>query len=288
MIPRSFRAFGGAMILTLAAVSAQAGGSDARRIVAVGGSVTEILYALGAQDRVIARDTTSVFPPEVESLPDVGYMRALSPEGLMSVNPDLILAEDGAGPPATLDQMRAAAIPFVTVPNGWTAEGVAEKIRAVGAAIGAEDKAETLASDVQARIDAARQAAGAGTKPRALFVLSTQGGRIMASGTGTQAAGMLALAGAENAVTEFEGYKPLTDEAVIAAAPDVIVMMDRGGDHGATAEALFAMPAVATTPAAARKALVRMDGLYLLGFGPRTGAAVEDLSRAMQAATGGN
>lgn len=275
--------------LMLGAAPLAAAAEEAQRIVSVGGSVTEVIYALGAQDRVIARDSTSTFPVEVTALPDVGYVRALSPEGLLAVNPDLILAEDGAGPPETVAQLKAAAVPFVTVPNGWTAEAVGAKIRAVGVALGLETQAETLATEVTQQIAAASEAAAAlpGPKPRALFVLSTQGGRVMVSGTGTQAAGMLTLAGAENAVTEFQGYKPLTDEAVIAAAPDVIVMMDRGGDHGATAETLFALPAMALTPAGRTKALVRMDGLYLLGFGPRTGAAVEELSRAIHAATGG-
>ncbi|KFI31648.1 hemin ABC transporter substrate-binding protein [Haematobacter massiliensis] len=280
-----------ALALTLMVVTAPlaSAAETAQRIVSVGGSVTEVIYALGAQDRVIARDSTSTFPPEVMDLPDVGYVRALSPEGLLAVDPDLILAEDGAGPPETVAQLKAAAVPFVTVPNGWTAETVGAKIRAVGAALGLEGQAKTLAADVTRQIIAVSEAAAArpGAKPRALFVLSTQGGRIMASGTGTQAAGMLALAGAENAVTEFSGYKPLTDEAVIAAAPDVIVMMDRGGDHGATADTLFALPAMALTPAGKTRALVQMDGLYLLGFGPRTGAAVEELSRALHAATDG-
>lgn len=277
------------LALTVMTAPPASAAETAQRIVSVGGSVTEVIYALGAQDRVIARDSTSTFPPEVTNLPDVGYVRALSPEGLLAVNPDLILAEDGAGPPETVAQLKAAAVPFVTVPNGWTAEAVGAKIRAVGEALGLESRAETLAADVTRQIAAASDAAAArpGPKPRALFVLSTQGGRIMASGTGTQAAGILALAGAENAVTEFPGYKPLTDEAVIAAAPDVIVMMDRGGDHGATAETLFALPAMALTPAGKTRALVRMDGLYLLGFGPRTGAAVEELSRALHAATDG-
>ena len=114
---------------------------------------------------------------------------------------------------------------------------------------------------------------------RVLFVLSMQGGRVMASGTGTAAASIIELAGGVNAVTEFEGYKPMTDEAVSRAEPDVILMMDRGGDHAIANEVLFGMPAFQPTPAAETGAIVRMDGLYLLGFGPRTAKAVTDLSQ---------
>ena len=272
-----------ALVLALLPAAAASDGADARRILSVGGAVTEIVYALGEQERLVARDATSTFPPESEALPDVGYMRALSPEGVLSVAPDLILAEEGAGPPETVDLLQGAEIPFVTVPDATDAAGVLARIHAVGAALGVPDKAATLAAQVGADLDAARAAAAAASDApkRVLFVLSTQGGRIMASGTGTAADSIIAMAGGVNAVTGFEGYKQMTDEAVAAAAPDVILMMDRDGDHAAADAELFAMPAIATTPAAETGAVVRMDGLTLLGFGPRTAEAVSALSEAL-------
>jgi heme transport system substrate-binding protein len=253
-------------------------------IVAVGGSVTEIIYALGAGDRVIARDTTSSFPPEVEALPDIGYMRALSPEGVLSVNPEIIIAESGAGPTETITVLEGANIPFITVPDEYSASGVSAKIIAVGEAIGEEANAKALADDLKRELDeitrSTNEMAG-DNKKRVLFILSTQGGRIMASGTETAAAAMIEMAGAENAVSAFDGYKPLTDEAVIAAAPDAILMMDRGGDHDSSIEELLQMPVIASTPAAKNRAVIRMNGLYLLGFGPRTAKAVVDLNQAL-------
>jgi iron complex transport system substrate-binding protein len=252
-------------------------------IVTLGGSVTEIVFALGAGDRVVARDSTSSFPAEVEALPDVGYVRALSPEGVLSVAPDLILAEEGAGPPETVTVLKATGVPYVAVPEDYSAQGITAKVLTVGAAIGENERAEALAAQIEADLKSATEALATDSTPkRVLFVLSTQGGRIMASGTGTAAAGMIAMAGGENAVTVFEGYKPLTDEAVIAAAPDVILMMDRGGEHDSSVEELVALPAVASTPAGQARAVVRMDGLYLLGFGPRTAQAVAELGAALQ------
>ena len=111
------------------AMSAAALAQDApQRIVAIGGSLTEIVYALGQQDRLIARDTTSVFPREALKLPDVGYMRALSPEGVLSVDPDLILTLEGAGPPEAMDVIRSASVPVVTVPESFDREGVLAKV----------------------------------------------------------------------------------------------------------------------------------------------------------------
>jgi iron complex transport system substrate-binding protein len=154
----------------------------------------------------------------------------------------------------------------------------------VGEVLEVENRAETLIASVSADLDAAIQRSQDrpdAARKRVLFILSTKDGRILASGLNTAANGILEMAGARNAVTEFEGYKPLTDEAVSAVAPDVILMMARGDNHSAANDALFAMPAIATTPAAQTRSVVRMNGLYLLGFGPRTAAAITDLSTAL-------
>jgi iron complex transport system substrate-binding protein len=252
-------------------------------VLAIGGSVTEIVVALGQQHRLKARDTTSIYPPEVTGLPDVGYMRALSPEGVLSVGPALILSEEGAGPPEALEVIRAADVDFVEVPDALTAKGILNKIRVIGDALEVPDRAADLSAQVEAALadalaDAARPQ---GEKKRVLFVLSTQGGKINASGTGTEADALIRMAGGVNAVSDYAGYKQITDEAVGLAAPDVILMMDRGGDHGAADDELFALPAISLTPAAQTRSVVRMDGLLMLGFGPRTASAIRDLNAAL-------
>ncbi|MEX4009618.1 heme/hemin ABC transporter substrate-binding protein [Neoaquamicrobium sediminum] len=255
---------------------------DASRIVAIGGSVTEIIYALGEEERLIARDTTSVFPEAALELPDVGYIRQLSPEGVISVDPSLIIALEGSGPPEAVEVLEKASIPMVTVPDRYDREGILEKIRIVGDVLDVEDKAAALTAETDTDLKAAEQAtADIAERKKVLFVLSLQGGRILASGTNSAADGIISMAGGVNAVTEYEGYKQLTDEAVIEAAPDVILAMDRGGDHETQANDLLAHPAIAATPAAKTGSVVRMDGAYLLGFGPRTAAAVRDLSAAL-------
>lgn len=255
---------------------------DTSRVVAIGGSVTEIVYALGEQDKLIARDSTSVYPQEAMKLPDVGYMRQLSPEGVLSVNPSGILALHGSGPKEAVDVLRKASIPFVEIPETYDRPGILAKVRAVGQALGQEAKAEQLARDVEAKLEAAEAAtAGIAERKKVLFILSMQGGKILAAGSETSADGMIRMAGAVNAVEGFSGYKQLSDEAAITARPDVILMMDRAGGHAMDAEQLFALPAIAPTPAGANRKLVRMDGSYLLGFGPRTADAIRDLAVAL-------
>jgi iron complex transport system substrate-binding protein len=263
-------------------------GQPRDRLLTIGGSVTEIVHALGAGDRLVARDSTSTYPPEVTALPDVGYARALSPEGVLSVAPDHILAIEGAGPPETINVLKASGLPFTTVPEASDGPGILEKIAVVGHALGLPDRAETLIAETRAALDATAKATAQiapGEARRVLFILSLQGGRILAGGTGTQAAGIIEMAGAVNAVDGFDGYKQLTDEAVSRAAPDVILMMDRGGDHAIEDEVLLSLPAIRTTPAATTGAVIRMQGLYLLGFGPRTAQAARDLHRAIHATT---
>lgn len=280
------------LALTLAALAApvprahsaedMAGVAKGKRIVAIGGSVTEIVYALGEESRLAGRDSTSVYPEAALALPDVGYMRAISPEGVLGINPDAIITIEGSGPPEAIEVLKKASVPFAFVPEKFDEAGILQKIRVVGSALGVDDKAAKLSAEVKADIDAALALTkGIVDRKRVLFILSAQGGKILASGTGTAADGIITMAGGVNVISEFPGYKALTDEAIITAKPDLILMMDRGGDHSAANADMKAHPALSQTPAVQADAIVRMDGAYLLGFGPRTASAARDLARAL-------
>jgi iron complex transport system substrate-binding protein len=110
--------------------------------------------------------------------------------------------------------------------------------------------------------------------------LSLANGRPMLAGRGTAAAGIIAMAGASNAFDDFDGYKMVDDESIVAAKPDAVLVMQRG-EHALSADTVFSQPALAMTPAAEHKTLVAMEGLYLLGFGPRTVRAARDLATAL-------
>ncbi|AWV15520.1 hemin ABC transporter substrate-binding protein [Methylobacterium sp. XJLW] len=276
---RALLAAAAAGALAPRAAAAQA----ATRIAALGGAVTEILYRLGAGGRIVAVDTTSLYPPEaLREKPNVGYLRALSAEGLLAQQPDLIIAAEGAGPPAVLAQLREAGLRVETVTEPPSPEGVLDKIETVGRLAGLERAAEALEAEVRARFaDLAARRARIARPARALVVLSVQGGRTVVGGAGSSADGILTLAGIANAATGLEGFKPMTDEAIVAAAPDAVVMMQNGPEPPKP-EGIFAPgTALAQTPAGAQGRLVAMDGLYLLGFGPRTPQAATDLMRAL-------
>jgi iron complex transport system substrate-binding protein len=253
----------------------------AERIVAAGGVVTEVLYALGLQDKVVGVDTTSQWPPEaLKDKKSVGYVRALSAEGVLSLKPSQIIAVEGAGPPDALTLLKESGTPITMIPEALSPEAVVAKIAAIGKAAGAAEPAQQLAASVKTRFDELdKLRAGLPKQKRVLFVLSLQNGRTMVGGRNTTADAIIALAGGVNAASAVEGFKPMTDEAIITAGPDVVLMMrhTNSGAHSAVAAELFAMPAFSQTPAAKQQMLIRMDGLYLLGFGPRTPNAARDL-----------
>jgi len=128
-------------LLTAQPILAQDTYPDKSRIVSAGGSITEIIHELGQIDRVVARNTTSNFPASVMDLPDVGYMRRLSPEGVLSVAPDLIIAIEGSGPKETIELLSEADIPFVTIPNDYSRKGIIAKVNAVATALGVPERA---------------------------------------------------------------------------------------------------------------------------------------------------
>lgn len=269
-------------------VSAAAAQAESKRVIAIGSSLTEIVHALGQQHRLVGRDRSSTWPPEAADLPDVGYRRALSPEGVLSVAPDLILALEGSGPPETIAVLQEAGVDYVTIADEFSRDGVIDKIRAVGVALGVEAEAEALAAETARRLDRAlAQASDAQDAPvNVLFLLSARGSEFVVGGAETQADTIIRMAGGKNAAAGVTGFKTMTPEAMAATAPDVILMMERQGEPILSEEELFALPAVRLTPAGRNRALIRMPGAYLLGFGPRTADAVMDLSAALRGVRG--
>ncbi|MDB5619413.1 hemin ABC transporter substrate-binding protein [Tardiphaga sp.] len=255
------------------------------RIVSIGGAVTEILYALGVEHRIVAVDTTSLYPPKaMADKPNVGYMRQLSAEGVLGLNPQLVLAIAGAGPKETIEVIDAAKVPLIMVPENFTESGMLEKIRLVARVAGVEQRGECLASAVSGDLDWLRTIrAKVKSPPRVMFVMSFLDGRAMVAGRKTAADEIIRLAGAVNVGDSFDGYKMMNDEAIVAARPDHVLSMERGKDS-VQSDAVFASPAFALTPAAKSKSFVAMDGLYLLGFGPRTAAAARDLAMKLNPA----
>lgn len=177
--------------------------------------------------------------------------------------------------------LEASAVALIKVPDRFDAEGIVAKVRQIAATAGVGSRGECLATVVEGNLSAlAALRAKVPSPARAAFVLSFANGRAMVAGRGTAADGLIRLAGADNAFAEIEGYKPINDEAVVAAGPDVVIVMSNGGPNALSAAQVFAHPGFSGTPAATRQAFVPLQA-QALAFGPFTAEAARALTRAI-------
>jgi len=268
--------------LVLAAVPAHAA-DIAKRVVTVGGDVTEIVFALGEGARVVGRDTTSTFPREAGQLPDVGYMRQLGAEGVLSLGPDLVLASAGAGPAEVLKQVESAGVRVVRVPDPYSVEGVIQKVTIIADALDAKAAGAALTSKlVQDLATTKAEIADLPGEPRVLFIITAGGGPPMAAGTGTAADALIRLAGGKNVFSSYSGYKPISLEAAAAASPEAIGLMDQTLAQLGGVDAVASHAALRLTPAAKEKRIFAREGSYLLSFGPRLPQALSDFAHAIR------
>lgn len=250
------------------------------RIVSADGALTEIVYALGEQDHLVGVDTTSGYPVEATELPQIGYKRALSAEGTLSLEPKVLIATEDSGPPAVLDQIKGAGVEMKIFSAESSLKAVEEKIKGVAEVLGKTSEGERLWNKVKASVDQAQARNAVVDQPvKVMFILSMSDRGPIVGGANTHADSIIQLAGAVNAVQDMQGYKPVTSEVIIGLQPDIILMMTRR-EHTVQADELFAEPGFSETPAAKNKRLVTMDGMLMLGFGPRVGQAIEVLNKA--------
>ncbi len=275
---RALPALGAGVLLASPARAATPG-----RIVSIGGALTETVFALGAGSHVVAVDSTSRYPVAAGSLPQIGYMRALPTEGIVSLHPDLLLLSGDAGPREVVEVLRAARMPIATVEDGAGAGAPSAKAVAIGRALGidAAPLAAALTAD-WALLDGPIAAARA--RPNVLFVLSTARGTPLVSGRDTHADAMIAAVGSDNPVRQFAGYRSLSAEGAAMLAPDVILMMSHALQEAGGVDAVLRIPALAVTPAAAARRILALDGPYMLNFGPRAAHARRDLAALLHPA----
>lgn len=248
------------------------------KIVAVGGSVTETVYALGAGENLVGTDTSSVFPEAATKLPQVGYQRTLSAEGVISLKPSLVIVLPEAGPPTAVQQIENAGIKVLRVNNESTIEGTKTKIRQIAEALNRKEKGEEVIKKLESDLaEAEKIVASKNTKPKVIFIFSRGAGATQVGGTNTPADSIIKMAGGINAVTEFSEYKPLTPEAMVAAQPDIILLPTRGLQTIGGIDAVLSLPGVAEIPAGKNKKIISVDDMLLLGFTPRLGLGIKEL-----------
>lgn len=261
------------------AVAAHAGAPE--RVVTLGGSVTEIVYGLGQEGRLVGDDLSSLYPEAATRLPHVGYYRAVPVEGVLALEPDLVLASEQAGPPEALRRLAEVGVRVVTVPDRPSVDSLQARIRDVAAALDAAPQGERMVERVARELEQAEAVPASRARAILLFKL---GGVLRGAGNGTAANKVMTMAGLVNVLHDQQGYKPISAEAVSALAPDVIVVTKSSLAASGGKAGLLATPGIASTPAAARQRLIVMDDPLLLGMGPRLPQALTELKREVAGA----
>lgn len=257
--------------------------AEAERIVSLNGSITEIIFALGSGDKVVGCDTSSFYPEKALSLPKIGYQRALSAEGILSLSPDLILGTDEAGPPTVLQQLEFTGKKALIQKTDYSLAGVVEKIQFVGKAIGKEKEAEKLTLEIEKQISKSGKEKSWKKLPVILFIYARGQGTVNVAGKETAGDEMIRQINAKNSITEFSGYKPINPESVFTNFPNLILIPSKsleslGGEAG-----LWNLQGFNQIPVQKRVPIVQMDDLLLLGFSARFGEAVTSLKAKVKA-----
>ena len=257
--------------------------TDSSRVVTLGGVITETAYALGAGSQVVGVDASSYYPQDVFALgAPLPYYRQLSAEPVLAAKPTLILGTAEVGPPEVVQQLRDAGIPTLLIKQDLTTDGTKALITTLGQALGRDTEAAALNAKLDTDLAAAATlVAGATSHPKVMMLLLPPGAPMLVSGTGTEADTMIGLAGGVNALTSYPGYVPLTPEAAVAAAPDIILTTTSSLKAAGDIAGLLAVPGISDTPAGAAKAIVAIDDLELLSFGPRVAQGITDLAKAL-------
>lgn len=275
------------MFLLALTVNAKAEGAhEDIRIISLGGEITEMLYSLGLGKNIVAVDTTSLWPETVTQLPQIGYLRALSAEGVLSMSPTIVIANEQAGPHTVVEQIKYSGVDYHEIKKAKNFQQVANNLRVLGKLFSKDKQAQLLAGQIEAdaekfyqHIESMKQQ---GTQPGVLFLLSAGAGGPLVSGRATSADAMIRLVGAKNVVSSYASYKPISIESIIASQPDVLLMTTRTLKILGGKDKVLALPGIAATPAGKQKKIISMNGLYMLGFGPRSVDAANELASLLR------
>lgn len=255
--------------------------ASANRVVSVSKQINEFIYDIGAQDNLVGRDLTSIYPPAITRLPSVGYHRALSAEGIISLKPTLFLTDGNVGPDAVLDQLRKVGVPVLVMNPGSTLDSARLLMTRLGTQFHREHAADSVLTQWSDGMDSvwSDTVRWAG-KPRARVLIMHMGqivNNYLGVGGGGPADQMLRWAGAANAIDSARSMTRLNPELIAKLAPDIIVATDVGFDRLGSAAKFATLPGVNLTPAGKSQRIYRIDETELLYFGPRTSNTVKKL-----------
>lgn len=246
-----------------------------RRIVSLVPSVTEVLYAIGAQDTLVGVTDFCDYPPEARRKPHVGDMLSPNLETLVTLKPDLVVATRSGNTEETFDQLKRIGIPVYLV-DPATVSDVLQLVSDLGELTGHRDGAAAVDKDIKRRIGAVRDRVAGRTLPRVLYVLWPE--PLIVPGKGALISELIAIAGGASVTADQgPGYPRMSLEAAVGRAPEVIILASHGSKGGPTVrqqwERLKSMPAIKSGR------LYTADGDLMHRYGPRFLVGLESLAR---------
>jgi iron complex transport system substrate-binding protein len=232
----------------------------------------------------VAVDNSSKdYIPEVAKLPSVGAFRTISAEGIVSLKPDIVFLAFDAGPPESIKQMRDAGLNVIVAPRNYSVDEVIATVRFLAAKLHREARGEEVVRAIQSDMGQVTELQKR-IHSRAKVMFCGLGANMPTgsiSGSNTRIDEMIRLAGGVNPIQSFEGFRPMTEEGVIAAAPDAILITERSFERAGGVEGVRKLPGIALTPAGRNRRMVSVSDLYFQGFGPGIGKAVLALTRKL-------
>ncbi len=255
--------------------------TDASRVLPLWGNISEIVFTLGLGDRVVGRDVAATFP-EASGLPVVTQGHDVSAESVLSLRPTVVLAQTDTGPPEALEHIRNAGVPVVVVDAPDSLDDVGPRIQLIADALGVPEAGAALVDRTQAEIDAVQTSIPAAAEHPAVAFLYMRGtaGVYLMGGPGSGADSMIAAAGGIDAGTAMgldDPFTPLTAEALVEAAPDVILMTTTGLESVGGIDGLVQIPGIAQTPAGLDRRIVTVEDGLLYSFGSRSPEALREI-----------
>ena len=260
--------------------------SDAK-IIALNGTITELLYEMNLGNNIIGVDRTSTFPEATQSITNLGHITQLNAEAILALQPTIVLVDKKNESNEILEQIKTAGVQVEAIDIPYTLEGSIMATQQLNSLLSIETSTSALQEKItrnKAKIQAIT--ATSEKQPKVLFIYARGAQTLMVAGDNTFASAMIKIAGGTPAITEFESFKPLTPEALLANQPEVILLFDSGleslaneEEQKTAIEGLLAIPGMDKTPAGKQKRIIAMDGAYLSGFGPRASDAALELAQ---------
>ncbi|TAE39064.1 MAG: hemin ABC transporter substrate-binding protein [Sphingobacteriales bacterium] len=269
------------IILFISTLAKAQTGKNSLKIVSLNGTLSEIIVSLGLQANLVGVDITSTYPASLNKLPKVGHNRNLSAEGILALQPNLIIGIAKDIKPELAQQFKSAGIKMMLFNQDFSFSGTQKLVLAVADSLKQSHKASAIINKIEKDMATAKPFIKPNIKPKILFIYARGTGTMMVAGNGTQVQKMVQLAGGQNATTGFKDFKPLTAESLVLANPDVILLFDTGLESLGGANGLQNVPGIAQTNAGKNKRIIVMDGQLLCGFGPRLGLAVAELAKKL-------